>query len=507
MDSRSDSSPSTTPVSIGLLLQTALDAIAQLDSGIQRLEHSLEKRGFNFALDLGELSRTVWQNLVQAKYESENIVAQFEQLQHLVRSSARITSSLQLAQVLEQVVESVLLLTGAERACLLLYDDLGENLHRVDGSDVRLELLVMRAARNWNNESLETLLNESNPISSSVITVALEKREPVITTNALNDTRFSTSESILLQGLRSILCIPLLLDGNGRALGVLYADNRMQQGIFKTSMLPLLSAFGTQAGIAIEKARLHEEELLKERLEEELNVARNIQLSLLPKTCPTVPGWGFGAIYQAARVVGGDFYDFFELTPGQWGVVVADVADKGIPAAIFMGLSRTAIRSTALSGCTPAEALQRANYVIMQDSSTDMFLTAFYAVLDTASGAILFANAGHNRPLLYRADSGKVETLRARGVVLGLFDHHNAEDRSEVIAPGDVLLFYTDGMTEAMNENDEEFGEARLHNLLIEYAGYTADEISQRILESVRRFCGEAAQFDDMTMVVVKRDP
>src|SRR5262249_7357971 len=178
--------------------------------------------------------------------------------------------------------------------------------------------------------------------------------------------------------LRSILCIPLLL--NREVVGVMYADNRIQQGIFSHERIPLLATFGTQAAMAIEKARLHEEEIARQRLEKELAVGKTIQLSLLPKNKPSVRGWEFATAYQPARLVGGDFYDFFEMPDNEnlVGIVIADVADKGVPAALFMALSRTMIRTTALAGLDPSEALTRANSLILQDSQSGLVFRAFY---------------------------------------------------------------------------------------------------------------------------------
>ena len=156
----------------------------------------------------------------------------------------------------------------------------------------------------------------------------------------------------------------------------------------------------------------------------ELAVGQEIQLSLLPKTCPEVPGWEFAASYSAARIVGGDFYDFCELAdkPPRLGLVIADVAGKGVPAALFMALSRTIIRTTAFSGRSPASALMRANQLILKDSQAEMFLTAVYAVLELDTGRLIYANAGHNRPLWRHAADGTVTELDQRGIVLGAFE-------------------------------------------------------------------------------------
>jgi sigma-B regulation protein RsbU (phosphoserine phosphatase) len=470
-------------------IRHALEGTRELDSAITRLSRSLEKRGIRLSDELANLVIGIEHDLIRSQQQTQNIVHQLDLLQNLVHSTALITSSLQLDQVLEEVLAAVISLTGAERAYLMLTDRETGALH-------------LRSQRNWD----QSVPKHDVEISHSVVNTALTRLEPIITTNALDDARFQNSQSIVRQGLRSILCLPLILDT--QVIGILYADNRIQQGIFGQDTLPLLSAFGTQAAIAIEKARLHQEELQRQRLEEEMNVGRRIQLGLLPKVCPVVAGWDFAAIYKPARIVSGDFYDFFELPGdrGQIGVVIADVADKGVPAAIFMALSRTMIRTTALSGVSPSAALTRANTLIMKDSQSDLFLTAWYVILDPATGDVVFANGGHNRPLLLRAATGEFEELRAKGIIIGLFPDIALEDGSVRIAPGDSLIMYTDGVTEAMTLQSEQFGVARLREVIFAHREQNAEEMISAITSAVKAFVGDAPRSDDLTIVVIKRD-
>lgn len=464
----------------------ATENAAQLEAVLNRLTKSLKKHDIGIAVDLGELAGNLVRSLHRASQFNDDLVKQFEQLQNLVSSSARITSSLQLDQVLDQVMDSVTSLTGAECAYLMLRDP-------------ETDELTIRKARNWDNR---TRLEPDQAFSRSVIRTALEKGEPIVLTHAQADPQFGSAQSVIAQGLQAILCIPLILDGD--TIGALYADHRSPKAIFSKEMIPLLAAFGTQAAIAIEKARLHEKEIQLQRLDKELSVGQQIQLSLLPQLCPSVPGWGFAATYQAARVVGGDFYDFIPLPNGKLGVVVADVADKGIPAAIFMAVSRTIIRTTALSDCTPAEALIQANHLILQDSPNDLFLTAFYSVLDTSTRHLAFANGGHNHPLLLRRTTGTFEDLTARGIVLGTFPDIQLENSEVWLSAGDVLVFYTDGLTEAMDLDYQEFGEARLRQTIMDSQQGSPSEIINAILEAMRRFMKGAEQSDDLTAIVVK---
>ena len=268
------------------------------------------------------------------------------------------------------------------------------------------------------------------------------------------------------------------------------------------------AAFADQVAIAVHNMQLlrRTDEALARKMAE-LAVGQEIQLSLLPKTCPEAPGWEFAASYSAARIVGGDFYDFCELAdkPPRLGLVIADVAGKGVPAALFMALSRTIIRTTAFSGRSPASALMRANQLILKDSQAEMFLTAVYAVLELDTGRLIYANAGHNRPLWRHAADGTVTELDQRGIVLGAFEEIVLEEQRLDLAPGDALILYTDGVTEALNGEGEMFGEERLWDVIAGSQGGSADETIGAICGALAAFTGGAEPADDVTVVVVRR--
>lgn len=306
------------------------------------------------------------------------------------------------------------------------------------------------------------------------------------------------------EGFRGYTILPLIVEG--RSIGGLMITSRRPRLLDEDEMR-LLQLMANQAALAVESARLHQEEVERQRLAEEMALGRQIQLSMLPKTRPALPGWDFASFYAPARVVGGDFYDFFEL-PGQpmrLGMVIADVADKGVGAALFMVLSRTVIRTVALSGRGAAAALMRANQIILNDSRSDLFLTAVYGILEPDRGRLLFANAGHNRPLWYQAARGNVRELRAEGIILGAFENVQIEDRRFSVAPGDALLFYTDGITEAMDADGNFFGQTRLVDVFRTHAAGSAQEVTTAIVEAIDEFAGDTEPSDDVTFFVVKR--
>ncbi len=243
-----------------------------------------------------------------------------------------------------------------------------------------------------------------------------------------------------------------------------------------------------------------------ERTERELQQARRIQMSLLPDHYPAAPGWDFAAGYEAAREIGGDdLYDFIDwpAAPQRVGLLIADVSGKGTAAALFMAHSRAMIRGAAQTPAGPAATLAQANAHIARDNPAMLFVSAFYAVLDTGDGRLTYANAGHNVPILRRADGSTAE-VTSRGMVLGIMDDMTYDEDEIVLAPGDLLLLYTDGITEAVNPAAELFGMARLIDA-IPPGPATAQEVVAAIIAAVNAFGGDTAQADDLTVVAVKR--
>jgi serine phosphatase RsbU (regulator of sigma subunit) len=341
------------------------------------------------------------------------------------------------------------------------------------------------------------------------------------------------------QGFQGYLGIAVLI--GGAPVGTLMVSTRGHRQ-FLDDEAQLLGILANLLVQTLERERLHQEALAREKLEQELDLAREIQASFLPNCCPVVPGFAIEAYYRAARQVGGDFYDFIELpaAPGspppapseqqpsrgvvfrggarlpapemrdlstaqRIGIVIADVTDKGVPAALFMALSRTLLRATAIDGRQPAEVLQRANRLILADSRAGLFVTTFYCVLETQTGRLTYANGGHNYPLLYETATGEVHPLRTQGIVLGIVPQPQFEQLETTMRPGDVLLLYTDGVTEAMNPQRELFGDDRLAAVLRANHQRRPEEILAAVLAEVTAFAGGQSQADDITMVVVKR--
>ena len=276
--------------------------------------------------------------------------------------------------------------------------------------------------------------------------------------------------------------------------------------------LEITTGISQQAALAIQNDRLQREMVERERLEREMQLAREIQVTFLPHQSPEIEGWEVNVRWRTAREVGGDFYDFFELPDNRLGLVIADVADKGMPAALFMTLIRTLVRASVQEDSSPAEVLAHVNDVLVPDAQGGMFVTLVYAVLSVDTGELTYANAGHNPPLLLRARYGEIERLERGGMALGVLESSRVEARTVKLEPGDILILYTDGITETFSPGGEMYGEARLRQVAQSAAQPPAGSISalsilEAIDHSVEEFLGQGAPADDLTLVVIRRLP
>jgi len=391
-------------------------------------------------------------------------------------------SSLEFEEVLDIVMDSMMQVTGAQRGFLMIADD----------HTGRLRIQVARS-------------NEGDPAeesySTTIVNEVVATRMPLLTNNAQFDTRYKAGQSIIMKGLRAILCAPMMV--KDRLVGVVYVDTSIRTGTFKDSDSFLLSAVAGQAAIAIENARLYRVAVEKGRLDRELQMAREIQESLLPRRMPQLPGYEMAARWQSAREVAGDFYDLFALADGTMGVVIADVSDKGAPAALFMASARSMIRSHALSGASPFETLYRTNDLIVDDSRDGTFVTVYYSLFRTGGYAV-HVNAGHNPPMIYRRAQNVVSFLPRGGRALGWFLNNPLKPIELRLEPGDVIVYYTDGLTDAENADGESYGEGRLAQAFSQCAGQSASQIVNYLVNEVDCFCGDVPAFDDLTLCVVR---
>lgn len=332
---------------------------------------------------------------------------------------------------------------------------------------------------------------------------SIREQRLIVAQDIAHDDRFLFAPN--MPATRSEAAIPLWIDNAVMGCLDLQSD---KPNAFPDDDAKFLEALGQQVAVAVDSARLYRESLASQRMEQELEVAREIQTSFLPRKTPLVAGWSVGAAWDSARQVGGDFYDFIRLPEKRWGIVMADVADKGVPAALFMAVTRTLIRSSALGGMPPgrppAQTLARANRILMQDTRSDMFVTAFYAIWHPESGLMEYASGGHNPPML--CQNGCTRELRAEGIALGAIEDITLEQKSVLMQPGDALMLYTDGLIDALNSEGEEFGVARLREVFESLRHVQAEGIVAGVMAAVRAHAGDEPPFDDQTLVVVKRE-
>lgn len=417
------------------------------------------------------------------EYHSNEPGRRFDLLYQL---SQTFNSSLDLTEVLDRVMDEVVKALKAERGFIALQNKNGE--------------LEFRSARGLDQTAIEQPEFE---ISRGVVEEVAKTGVGVCISDAQLDTRFQTRHSVVDLKLRSILCVPLKLKEN--ILGVIYVDNRIMAGIFNENELELLIAIASSAATAIENARLYEVAIEKGRMERQLQMAYRVQSSLLPEEMPQVPGWEFAACWKPAREVSGDFYDFIPESDEGLKLVIADVTDKGMPAALFMALTRSIVRASIDQSISLAEGITRANYLICNDSSLDMPVTLFACQLDLKTGQLVYVNAGHNPPLFYNAQERKFYYLSRTGMFLGFDEEANYSQKEIQLLPEDLIVCYTDGVLDAINRLGEAFELDRFLAVINENVTNSASDLLVVIEKTLIEFIGEVLPYDDLTVLIIKR--
>jgi serine phosphatase RsbU (regulator of sigma subunit) len=276
-----------------------------------------------------------------------------------------------------------------------------------------------------------------------------------------------------------------------------------------TTLFPAVKTLADQVASALHQAKVYEETLAYQRTTQELAFAGKIQSSFLPNEMPRLKGWELAVTLLPARETSGDFFDFIPLPNGKIGILVADVADKGLGAALYMALSRTLIRTYAIEyvDSPPEVIFFSANERILQDARANLFVTAFYGILDQETGILTYCNAGHNPPYLFNPGNGNtVTSLPPTGMPMGIEENALWQQATIQMQPGDVLVLYTDGITDALNEAEEFFKEERLVETVLANLHLPAQELQTAIMNKIQEFVGEASQFDDITLLILRRD-
>ncbi|HJM10241.1 MAG TPA: GAF domain-containing SpoIIE family protein phosphatase [Candidatus Marinimicrobia bacterium] len=409
-------------------------------------------------------------------------------LNALLEVSRALGAEMHLDSLLPVIIHKTTEMMDAERSSLFIYDPESDELWSKVAEGMGEKVIRLPAGVGIAGDVAETLETANIPDAYD---------DPRFNPEFDKQTNFKT---------KSILCMPMTTRA-GELIGVIEVLNKTDGGTFQESDEKLLEALCIQAGVAIVRARLTEAFLEKQRIEESLKLAADIQMGMLPSTFPAFPERNDFDLFAGiipAKEVGGDFYDFFLIDKKHLCFVIGDVSGKGIPAALFMALTKTQIKASSSRRRTPGDVLFRANNDLCHENESGMFCTLFYGIMNTETGEVTYANAGHNPPYLITNSGEPVQIESTGGIALGVMEEMEFESATFTISKGDSIFLYTDGVNEAMNEADEEYSYERLEDYLKENSTGSITDMVDRNLESVKEFAGTAPQSDDITVLALR---
>jgi sigma-B regulation protein RsbU (phosphoserine phosphatase) len=410
--------------------------------------------------------------------------AEVEKLERLIEASRALNSTLDLGKLLEIILDTALKTVDGDRGTVYL----------VDHEKQELWSIILKG-----NHQVTIRL----PFGKGIAGYVAASGDTLNIPDAYLDPRFNPDVDRQTEyRTRTILCMPMK-DKQGGIVGVFQLLNK-RSGPFTAADENFLSALSIHAALAIENARLHEEEKALSRIREEVRLAAKIQMDLLPTTVPDVPGYELAGVSIPAQMVGGDYFDFINIDGSRVGICLGDVSGKGMPAALLMANLQATLRGQAVLDTDTASCVGRSNRLLYETTSPEKFVTLLYGVLDPAAHTFRYTNAGHEYPLLFRA-KGRPLQPAGGGVVLGIMPEYPYTEEQISFTPGDVLVIASDGISESMDPDNDQFGTERMISVIGPHRGGTAREILDALVEAARRHAGSAPQYDDMTVVVVKR--
>lgn len=390
-----------------------------------------------------------------------------------------------LEDTLKRTIDMVFQAIPAERGFLFLKED---------------DELICKIARGAHQGAIPAASQVQ--ISRSITNYVLTETKPILTSDAMHDPRFQAQHSVVLSNIRSVMAVPLA--SGEETFGMIYVDNPLHNR-FEKEDLNVLTTIASVASIKIEHERLLEERLEKRRMEEELKVASEIQMRLQPVAPPKIDSWDMTAVSFPCREIGGDYYDFIQRKrDSRLIIAVGDVSGKGTGAALLMSSVHAAVRAQSQTRSSISEVMNEISQYIYENSPPNKYLTLFYGELDPLTGELAYSNGGHNTPLLMRR-TGETVLLDKGGLPVGLMPGVSYQQDVVTFEPGDVLIIYSDGITESVNAADDEFGEDRLIEVVRSNINRSASGIRDRIDESLSKFVGTTAPIDDMTLMIIKR--
>jgi serine phosphatase RsbU (regulator of sigma subunit) len=422
-----------------------------------------------------------------------------EKLRALIDISNNLSKTLELDPLLPKIVDSLFqLFKQADRGFIILRDQIMEKEKTVE----RLIPKVIKTRRAQDETSAS--------YSRAIVRECLKTVQAFLSDDASQDKRFNMSQSIADFRIRSVMCAPLWTQEDNKAFGVIQVDTQDRSKRFTQEDLNLLMAVANQASTALENARLHEDLLARDRLKRDLELAQQVQLSFLPSKTPVVEGYEFFRHYEPAQEVGGDYYGFIPLANQQkgWAILLGDVAGKGVPAALLMAKLSSDARFSLLSENDAGKAVSILNDSLYENTSQmDRFVTLAGAVLDPVKHTVIFVNAGHPSPLVYRRATGKIEDATLRDVInlpLGVAEGIPYRSRELELEPGDCVLMFSDGVTEAMDKNNNQLQFQAFHQALKD-GPLPPQALGEKIVKLVRQHAAGRSQHDDITLVCFGR--
>jgi len=402
------------------------------------------------------------------------------QNQLLLELGTKISASLETGRLLEQILDLVFQVVRYDAAGIYL-------------ADKRTQWITRQTIRGYESGRDDAVRLK---VGKGLIGWTVKTGQGVIVSDVAADPRYMNARD----QTRSEMVAPIRI--GSEVIGAFNLESD-EPDAYESEDMELLMAFAAQAAVAIERTRLHEEVLEARRLEEEVTIGQRIQRTFLPDRNPEIPNFDIAGANYSSELVGGDYYDFIRITDQQLGIVVGDVSGKGIAAALIMASFRASLIAEIRNNYSIRNVIGKVNRLLWESIEADRFVTALYGVLDIANRRFTYVNAGHNPAFLYRVGVDRFDTLDSTGPLLGSFETATFKERHADIGPGDVLVLYTDGVTEAMNRSNDLFGEDRLREVIRSRKTETAGTIVRGIWETARAF-GDGELADDLTVVVIR---
>lgn len=424
------------------------------------------------------------EQLNQLQEENQRLRKAVEELSILNDLARVISSTMTLDDVIENVVKRAVRAVHGQQGMITLVDETAPT-----------EMRTLIRAQNSSSQHQQFHLNQN------ILGWMMINKKPLLSNDLSADERFT---GVRDEGdFRSLLCVPLLV--KNRMVGILAVFNKKERGQFSEDDKRLLSIIAAQSGQILENARLYEQEKSFATMQEQVRLASDIQLGLLPKKLPSLPGYDIAGKSIPAQLVGGDYFDFIRIDDSKMAICLGDVSGKGLPASLLMANLQATLRGQTLLTTSAKDCVVRSNMLLFESTSDEKFVTLFYGIVDFEHHDLRFCNAGHDNPFLLSLEEPRVRRLKTGGIVLSIMDSFPFEEEIVPLHKGDILVVYSDGIPEAMNSKQELFGEEHLGEVLAANQNLSAAALIDKVIEAAKAHAGNWPQSDDMTLLVVKR--